>query len=334
MENGSGQLPLIFNVIKENILTYGNPLGLRPESLADWNHKIKLPNKGKTLIYSGGEHQLIPYLNHLTKVITRLETEGKTFSLMVGAGKFLNRLGLSLDKVYGSLLNGEQKRFEDVPFKAAAILKNMGTDLCFLGEEELYSGALLFEMGYIEELKGYAGKVATQIESTGASEVVCLSPHTVELFRDAYKNLLGGFNIDVYSFSEYLVKHLDPSQLITSGKQTILTIHDPCRLTRDSNIAEETRQFFTTFPGVDLREPVNCKEWTSCCGGPIKMVFPELAHMISRRRLSDLTATGAELVLTFCPYCLASFVKNNKEERPVKIVDFIEFIYGRMTNAQ
>jgi Fe-S oxidoreductase len=52
----------------------------------------------------------------------------------------------------------------------------------------------------------------------------------------------------------------------------------------------------------------NCREFTSCCGGPAESVSPALNREILARRAAELKAMAAAVV-TFCPICLANLLK-------------------------
>jgi dimethylglycine catabolism B len=78
---------------------------------------------------------------------------------------------------------------------------------------------------------------------------------------------------------------------------------------------------------VDCKEPLRNREWTTCCGGPNKLLYPEVSHTVAGRRVSELEETGAELILTSCPYCLSALEGGKGKNTQTAVVDLIEFLY-------
>lgn len=326
------RLPATIEVIRSNIRKYGNPLGLSGKEIAGWSEDLNLPREGEVLLYTGGEYQLVPYIDGLVDMLTKMDQGSVGFSLMMGFRNLVDRVGVNPEKIVAGVLSGQKERFRYVNRKAAEVLQRMGLQLCYLGEEELYSGALLYEYGFMYDLRRHARKVAELIRRTGARTIICLSPHSAEVFKLIYPRLIEDFHYEVKTFTEALWdwSNSSPGGLVASfeGK---LTVHDSCRMARELGITEEIREILKRVKGVSLIEPEFNRRWTTCCGGPGKVLFPELAGKISARRLDELMDTGADVVVTFCPYCLAALDKARREgQRSIEIQDIIEFIYRGM----
>jgi Fe-S oxidoreductase len=57
-------------------------------------------------------------------------------------------------------------------------------------------------------------------------------------------------------------------------------------------------------------------------------MFPKLAETLGERRFSELSETRADVVLSFCPYCLAALEKGKaKTSSSTRILDFVEYLY-------
>lgn len=322
------RLPPALEVIRGNIVKYGMPLALKGTEIAGWAKGLSLPQQGEVLLYTGGEYQLVPFIDSLVQTMTRLDQGSKGFSLVMGMRNFLDRAGISAEKLYASVLAKERERFNLVSYKAAMVLQGLGLKLCYLGEQEVYSGALLYELGYWEDLRHHAKKVAQLIGQTGAKTIVCLSPHSAEVFKLVYPQLVEGFDVEVKTFVEVvweLVK--DAPERLHIPYSGSVTIHDSCRLARELGITEEIREIFGLI-GIEVLEPEKNRRWTSCCGGPNKILFPEISGLVGCRRAEELAETGADLAVTFCPYCMASLDKGIKETgKKLVMEDFIEFLF-------
>ncbi|MCK4280238.1 MAG: hypothetical protein KAW94_06650, partial [Candidatus Thorarchaeota archaeon] len=141
--------------------------------------------------------------------------------------------------------------------------------------------------------------------------------------------------------------------LITEGKLKIenpynkkVTWHDPCHTIRhiglsiekkilensenwllDSRKAtkakeawyERPREVIRAIPGMDFIEMYRIKGNSFCCGagGGVKTQFADMANDTARERIKEAASTGAEVLLTSCPFCITNFndaVKALKKE--------------------
>ena len=317
-------MPMVLDVISENIIKHGSPLALKGSEVASWAKELNLPSKGELLFYTGGEYQMLPFIDSLVKTITHLDQGSKVFSMMMGARNLLNKTGFSPEKMYASVLAKDKDRYNSVSFKAAKVLKELGYEFCYSGNEELYSGALLYELGYLEDMKDYVKRVVEVIKKSGAKTIVCLSPHAAEVFKFIYPKMVEGFDFEIRTFVDLVWERRDKLAKIQVPKSVV--IHDSCRLARELGIHQELRDILESV-GADVKEAHMNREWTSCCGGPIKILFPELSHVIGGRRVNELKDSGSEHILTSCPYCLSALEGGLAKGDSAVIEDLIEFLY-------
>lgn len=324
------KLPAALEVIRGNIMKHGNPLGLKGRETAGWAKGLDLPRQGEVLFYTAGEYQMLPYIDSLVGALEKMEEGSLGFSLMMGVRNIFDRAGISAEKIYAGVLAKDRNRFNKIVRDAVLVLQNLGMQVAWQGEDEVYSGALLYEFGYQEELKKHATKVVEGFRSTGAKTIIVLSPHTAEVLRLVYPRLVDGFDLEVKTFVEVVQEKLaglDRRWPVKAYGQ--VTVHDACRMARELNITEEIRDIFGRLDGVSLVEPEQNRRWTTCCGGPGKMVFPEVSKLVAGRRVQELAATGAEVAVVFCPYCLAQLSLGAEAEKSkLQLVDFIELLAG------
>jgi len=322
------RLPPVLEVIKGNIVKYGNPLALNGTEISQWAKGLELPPEGDVLLFTGGEYQLVPYIDSLVQAMTRVEQGSTAFSLLMGARNLFDRVGINAEKIFASVTARDWARFNQIPFKAASILRELGLEVCYLGEREVYSGALLYEFGYWKELQALARQVTSLLRQTCARTVICLSPHAAAVFKLVYPQLVDGFDLQIKTFVEAVWDLARGNGGIRVDYAGTVTIHDPCRLSRDLGLAGEIRDMLEGAGGVKVVEPERNRRWTSCCGGPAKVLFPEIATALGGRRVDELATTGADLALTFCPYCTAALQAGvEKNGTPMVVEDFIEFLY-------
>jgi dimethylglycine catabolism B len=318
------KLPAVLEIIRGNILKHGNPLALKGNEIAAWARDLNLPKQGEILFYTGGEYQLLPFIDSLVKTMTHMDQGSKGFSLMMGVRNVLDRAGINAEKMYASVLAKDKERYNSICYKAAVILQELGYDLCYSGDQELYSGALLYELGYWSDLREYGQKVSKVIKQSGAKTIVCLSPHSAEVFKQVYPKFSKDFQIEVRTFVDLVWEKRNKLKQVEFSAPVV--IHDSCRLARELGTHQELRDILTSV-GVDCKEPLRNREWTTCCGGPNKLLYPEVSHTVAGRRVSELEETGAELILTSCPYCLSALEGGKGKNTQTAVVDLIEFLY-------
>lgn len=319
------KFPAVLEIIRENIMKHGNPLALTRAEIASWAKDMNLPKTGDLLFYTGGEYQLLPFIDSLVKTITVIDQGSKLFSMAISVRNTIEKAtGINVEKIYASFLSQDKERYQTVNIKAARLLQSLGYDLCYSGDEELYSGALLYELGFWEDLKVYAQRVQKVLLKSGAKTLVCLSPHAAEVLKFVYPKLGISLNMEIKTFVELVWEQRDKLEKASAAPSVV--IHDSCRLARELHITEELRDILTSV-GVEFREAERNKEWTTCCGGPSKLLYPELSHTMAGRRVKELQETGAELMLTSCPYCLSALGGALDRKDKNQAVDLIEFLF-------
>jgi fumarate reductase (CoM/CoB) subunit B len=113
-------------------------------------------------------------------------------------------------------------------------------------------------------------------------------------------------------------KVMDFSELLTEtgfGSPAHLglnvTYHDPCHLARGQGITEQPRAI--------LRKVADITEMPSICcgsGGGVRSGFPDEAAALGERRGEEIKKTGAEMVVTCCPFC--EFHISGHTDKPVQ----------------
>ncbi|MHB8075315.1 (Fe-S)-binding protein [Desulfosporosinus fructosivorans] len=318
------KMPMVLDIISDNIIKHGNPLALKGSEAAAWAKGLNLPVKGEFLFYTGGEYQMLPFIDSLVKTITLMDQGSKVFSMMMGVRNIIEKAGINAEKIYASVLAKDKDRYNSVCFKAAKVLQGLGYEFCYAGNEELYSGALLYELGYLDDMQEYVQKVVEVVKKSGAKTIVCLSPHAAEVFKFVYPKMVKDFDFEIVTFVELVWQRRDKLAKIPFTGSVV--IHDSCRLARELGIHQELRDILECV-GVEVKEAPRNREWTTCCGGPIKILFPELSHVIGARRVNELKASGSEHILTSCPYCLSALEGGRAKGDSAIIEDLIEFLY-------
>ncbi len=92
-----------------------------------------------------------------------------------------------------------------------------------------------------------------------------------------------------------------------------VTYHDPCDLSRGAKIIDEPRRILKKM-GYDLVEMTNSGNQSRCCGGGggILTWDAEIADHLSKRRIEEAVATGADMVVTACATCEQTLKKGTR----------------------
>ena len=86
------------------------------------------------------------------------------------------------------------------------------------------------------------------------------------------------------------------------GEEIVATYHEACHLCHGQKISRQPREVLQGVPGLRL---VELPEATWCCGsaGVYNITQPEMAAQLQARKLANIAATGASVVVTANPGC-------------------------------
>jgi len=242
---------------------------------------------------------------------------------------------------------------------AVNILKKAGVDLGIAGKNEACCGGRAYELGYIEEFIKYAPNNLEKLQNAGVKTIVTSCSDCYHTFKVLCSKIGLESNMKVYHITEYL------SYLIDQGKvkpqrniDTTVTYHDPCHLGRlgepwipwkgkivtDPNkriihepkkewrkgtngIYEAPRKVLKSIPGLKLIEMDRIKEYSWCCGagGGVIDAFPDFSLWTGNERISEAKNTGAQAIVTSCPWCVRNFRDAIKDtDGTMKVYDVLE----------
>ena len=166
------------------------------------------------------------------------------------------------------------------------------------------------------------------------NHIVTGDPHSFYSFTKEYPEQDDGFTVQHYT--QFFNELIDDGRLkLTTKLNKTVTYHDPCYLGRHSEMFEEPRKLIQSIPGVTLVEIEDNKKDSDCCGmggGRMWMEPPKgliSSQAIAEKRVHQALDTGAEMLLTACPFCnitLNDAVKSLEKEGTIKVMDITELI--------
>lgn len=223
---------------------------------------------------------------------------------------------------------------------AVTLLKKAGVDVGILGDAEMCCGSRVYAMGYKDELSRLAKANYNAWQKTGIKTVVTACADCAYAFKRLYAQL--GLGIEVLHTTEMIHRLIREDKLkFTREVPLTVTYHDPCHLGRQGEphvpwqgtekkikaqiivyepkrprnngawgVYDQPRAILKAIPGLQLVEMQRIREYSWCCGagGGVREAYPEFAAWTARERVAEATATGAQAMVSACPWCERSFM--------------------------
>ena len=222
-------------------------------------------------------------------------------------------------------------RQQKVAAAAIKILNAAGVKYRILGKEEWCSGSPLVRVGY--------SKVVTEqlmphniaaVEGTGAKIMVTACAECYRTFVRDYKELGGMPPFEVLSFPEYVERLVKEKRLkFTKSVPKKVAYHDPCHLGRHCGCYEPPRKAMGFVAGLQQVEidPNRSRALCSGGGGGFPDAFPRQADGITAKRLEQVERTGADVLVTSCPFAQERFSSAlNKQGKSLEVRDIVELL--------
>ncbi len=237
--------------------------------------------------------------------------------------------------------------------QAAQLLKEANIDVGIAGVQEACCGGRVYELGYQGEAANFADDMLSRIKASGATTVVTACADCFAALRFLYPRMGKAAGVEIVHMSEYLGRLLDTGQLTLKHPVDLrVTYHDPCHLGRMSEpwigwqgekltrpqrmkragrrgVYDAPREVLASINGVELLEMERIREYSWCCGagGGVMDAYPEFATWTAQERLDEAEATGAEALVTTCPWCVRTLRDAAAEQgRRIEVVDLSELV--------
>jgi heterodisulfide reductase subunit D len=170
------------------------------------------------------------------------------------------------------------------------------------------------------------------------SEVETIVTECAECFRTLSRDYDLG-DVNVLHLSQYLsARRLELTGRggggggARDGEAIRVAYHDPCRLGRHMGVYEPPRDLVRATPGVQLVELEESREEAQCCGVAAMMNCDQASKALRKQRLDQVSASGADVLVTTCPKCIAHLVCLQDEGggHDFEIMDLAQFLAARL----
>jgi Fe-S oxidoreductase len=225
-------------------------------------------------------------------------------------------------------------RLKKVARATAGILNKAGIDYGILGTKENCCGESIRKTGNEDLFKRLARENIKTFIDNGVKKIVVSSPHCYHTFKNEYPEFMVHF--EVVHISQFLCELMAQGRLsLSKALDRKVTYHDPCYLGRHNTVYDDPRTVLTRVPGLELIEMPESRENSLCCGGGGGRIWMETVkgERFSDLRVAQAVETGAEVLATACPYCIANFEDSRlalKDEHALEVKDITEIVAEAM----
>jgi L-lactate dehydrogenase complex protein LldE len=217
------------------------------------------------------------------------------------------------------------------------VLESLGYT-CHYDPKQVCCGQPAYNAGQLAE----ARKVAkTLVNCFGDDDmpIVCPSGSCTAMVRNHYERLFADTSLAekadavakrTYEFSEFLFREgaIDAIKGTYAGKAIF---HCSCHALREIELDQQVpRSILNRIEGLELQKAEGPHQ---CCGfgGLFYVKFPSISDAMTEKRLDQLLANGAELIISNDPGCIMTLRRMlKKQERPVEAMHLTEFLAKAM----
>jgi Fe-S oxidoreductase len=204
-------------------------------------------------------------------------------------------------------------------------------------ENESPSGATLFDLGYVEEARRAASRLADQIAGRKPTTIVTTCPHTLRALREFFPQwgveLPRG--IELFHTSEFFLRFLREQAAGDFADLGVdrIAYHDCAELGRTLGVFDPPREIVSRVTGKEPIEFHRCREksGSSGAGSAMFLTHPQLSLRIAQKTLEGIPEPGAELLVTACPTCKTTFQRAlEATQSATRVIDVSELLAGAL----
>ncbi|MHA2222220.1 MAG: (Fe-S)-binding protein [Candidatus Thorarchaeota archaeon] len=230
-------------------------------------------------------------------------------------------------------------RREEIAQSTARVLNLAKESFRILGSDEICCGSPVYRVGdrktAIDIMKGNV----ELFRENGIKRIITSCSGCFNMLKTEYPRYVE-HDFEVIHTSQLIEELLSCGRLKPKKKIPLkVTYHDPCHLGRMSEpyepyegekvellsqvyiwdppkplrmgthgVYDAPRNVLNQLPGIELVEMERIREYSYCCGAGAgcKSAYPDFALFASSERVEEANATGADAMVSACPFCKTS----------------------------
>jgi len=216
-------------------------------------------------------------------------------------------------------------QIQRVAIATAKIFHKLGIDFSMFGEHEVCCGSVAMRTGDRKSFEKILEENVKFFKDRGIKTIVTSCAGCYRTFKKDYGDNLEG--IEILHSVEFLKNIIAEKDVKLKKLDIKTTYHDPCHIGRHMGIYEEPRELLDKIS--DLTEMKTNRKGAMCCGagGGVRKGFPELSMDLAKSRIKEAEETGAEYLVSTCPFCYRNLSDAIEElNSNLKMVDLVELV--------
>ncbi len=224
-------------------------------------------------------------------------------------------------------------RMQELAKNTVEFLKKAGIGFAYAKNEEVCCGSPFFRTGQKDIAVELFKMNYEEWKRRGVKKIITTCAGCFRTIAKDYPRIareLGyEWDFDVIHVSQLVYELLSNGEVEFKERLSLrATYHDPCHLGRHMGVYEEPRKVLESL-GVEIIEMENSRENSFCCGagGGVKSQFKDLAMRVGIKRIKEAEKTGAEVIVSCCPFCKLHLNQAAEESgSKLRVVDLIELV--------
>jgi Fe-S oxidoreductase len=259
-------------------------------------------------------------------------------------------------------------RREEIALSTATILNAADEPFRLLGSDEICCGSPVYRVGDRRSAIEIMEKNVTHFKEQGIKRIITSCSGCFNMLKTEYPRYVE-HDFEVIHTSQLMAEMLQEGRLKAVREVPLkVTYHDPCHLGRMSEpyepydgekveilsqvyiwdpprplrqgthgVYDAPRNVLKHIPGVELVEMERIREYSYCCGAGAgcKSAYPDFALFASNERIDEAQATGANALVSACPFCKTNFQDAVKtRENPLDVLDLTQIVLRSLKGGE
>ncbi|MBM2825386.1 MAG: Fe-S oxidoreductase [Dehalococcoidales bacterium] len=219
------------------------------------------------------------------------------------------------------------------------VLQAAGVNFGVLGEAESCCGDPARRAGDEYLFQTICQKNIELLQSYNLKKIIATCPHCFNTLKNEYPRFGGNFQVSHHSqFIADLIRdgRLSPGRL---DSPKVVVYHDSCYLGRYNDIYQAPRRILKAISSIKRVEMARSGSRSFCCGGGGGHIWIEElpGTRINEIRLNEVIDSGADTVVTACPYCLQMMeeaIERKQMKTSLQAMDLVELVEQAISQPQ